>query len=329
VGDWVVVDVWYSVLKGALQGLTEFLPISSSAHLVLFDVLTQTFGVMQRPSLFLEEFFDILLHIGTLLAVLWYFRAEVMGLVGALPSLWASSAEGARNDKLHGVITTSDGTLWEAKALLKGLALSFLVTALLSLGVVKASGVLMAQWGVANTHGADITQFYMTHPLLVAGHLVVTGFVLWLAERLSQQSTIAPNATPVVVRPLQAAFIGLFQAGAAIFRGISRSGSTMSAGLLSGLTRQQAARYSFLLSIPVFVGATVYEGFKLVTQGGLHLAGLPWGVMLLGVIASAVVGYLCIAGFMRFIGTMSLTVFSWYCWVVGGGLFYFFWQQGG
>jgi undecaprenyl-diphosphatase len=320
-------DFWYALLKGALQGLTEFLPVSSSAHLVLFDVFSQMFGwVSHRQSPVVEEFFDILLHLGTLSAVLVYFRQEVFAILKALPLLFSTPKS---SEASVPIVTMQDGSTWHAASLVRGLALSFIVTAVVSVGGIKGSEIIFAKLGLATANMGDISAFYRLHPEWVAVNLLITGLLLWFSEWRSDvqhkqqleaehfgETQVMAVAKPMSMTFKQAATIGFFQACAAIFRGISRSGSTMASSLLVGLTRQQAARYSFLLSIPIFISAAVYEFLKLL-KAGVSFDGLPWLVMLSGVISSAVVGYLCIAWFIKLISKVSLTMFSIYCWIAG------------
>lgn len=308
-------DFWYALLKGALQGLTEFLPVSSSAHLVLFDVFCHLFGwVEHRQSPVVEEFFDILLHLGTLTAVVIYFRTEVMAIFKALPLLFKTPK------------ATDDNA---AASLVRGLALSFFVTAVVSVGGIKGSEILFSAMGWATPLMGDISAFYRLHPEWVAVNLLITGLLLWFSEWRSDVAhkkqeealfegtqPLLDEDTPMKLSLKQAFTIGFFQACAAMFRGISRSGSTMASSLLVGLTRQQAARYSFLLSVPIFVSAAIYEFLKL-AKSGVSFEGLPWLVMLAGVASSAIVGYLCIAWFIKLISKVSLTVFSIYCWIAG------------
>jgi undecaprenyl-diphosphatase len=318
-------DFWYALLKGALQGLTEFLPVSSSAHLVLFDVFCHLFGwVAHRQSPVVEEFFDILLHLGTLTAVVVYFRSEVMAIIKALPLLFKSP----KAEASQAIVIMQDGSKWQAASLVKGLALSFFVTAVVSIGGIKGSELLFSMLTWATTPISDISVFYRLHPEWVAVNLLITGCLLWFSEwrsgaaqRKQQEAFFNGEEIPDADAPMQltlkqAFTIGFFQACAAIFRGISRSGSTMASSLLVGLTRQQAARYSFLLSVPIFVSAAVYEFLKL-AKSGVSFEGLPWLVMIAGVASSAIVGYLCIAWFIQLISKVSLTVFSIYCWIAG------------
>jgi undecaprenyl pyrophosphate phosphatase UppP len=392
-------DFWYALLKGALQGLTEFLPVSSSAHLVLFDVFCHLFGwVEHRQSPVVEEFFDILLHLGTLTAVVIYFRTEVMAIFKALPLLFKTpkaTDDNAAASLVRGlvlsffvtavvsvggikgseilfsamgwatplIVTMQDGSTWQAASfvviyfrsevmaifkalpllfktpkatddnaaasLVRGLALSFFVTAVVSVGGIKGSEILFSAMGWATPLMGDISAFYRLHPEWVAVNLLITGLLLWFSEWRSDVAhkkqeealfegtqPLLDEDTPMKLSLKQAFTIGFFQACAAMFRGISRSGSTMASSLLVGLTRQQAARYSFLLSVPIFVSAAIYEFLKL-AKSGVSFEGLPWLVMLAGVASSAIVGYLCIAWFIKLISKVSLTVFSIYCWIAG------------
>ena len=299
-----------AVLKGVIQGLTEFLPVSSTAHLILYDAIGRLFHLQPEPlSPYVEEFFAIMLHLGTLVSVLVYFRRDLW-------ALWQSIVK-------RGVVDepSSDSATWDYPSLLKALPVSFLVTAVLALGVVKGSSYVFDALGWATQDVRDISEFYLRNPNFVILHLVVTGLLLWVSETvLAKKGTVDTPPTQVTQR--QAFAVGLFQAGAAIFHGISRSGSTIAAGVLTGLTRQAAARYSFLLSLPVFTAATLYELLKLNGQGSLM--ALPWTPMLIGMGVSALVGYACIATFIPFVARRSLKGFAIYCWVVSITLFFLF-----
>jgi undecaprenyl-diphosphatase len=130
---------------------------------------------------------------------------------------------------------------------------------------------------------------------------------------------------PVVLTSQKAAWIGLAQGCAAVFRGISRSGSTISAGLMVGLDRTTATRYAFLMSIPALLMAASYEGLKAWKAGSLFaldFATIGWGIA-----AAAIVGYLCVAFMLRWVATRSLRGFAVYCWLVGFAVIA--WQAGG
>jgi undecaprenyl-diphosphatase len=301
-------DLLYAIFKGVLQGATEFIPVSSSAHLVLFRYLIQTFGLENRvPNPFVDEFFDIALHIGTLLAVVIYFREEIQRFIHSV-----------LNRQVYTIDAT--GQAWRTKPLLIGIVVAFFTTSFFALIGLKGSEVLIQRLPqVAILQGvSDLTQFYIEYPVFVALNLLITGGFLWFAESSTQGSSLLPKPTPkaVYLLPIRAFNIGVAQSAAALFRGISRSGSTMAMGVLMGLTRQQAARFSFWVSIPIFCSAALYELMKL-TQHNIALDTLPWFPIIVGVLASFITGYACIAWLLSILARFPLSLFSYYCWGVG------------
>jgi|GEM_PF-71862 len=310
-----IMEWLYAVIKGILQGATEFIPISSSAHLVLFRSLAEAFG-MTQPNPFIDEFFDIMLHIGTLLAVVVFFRSEIGRYLRSLIS---------QRKTFH----DDTGQHWHTNALTIGIVVSFLITSFFAIAGLKGSEVIFAGLqDVPLFQGIpDLTQFYIAHPKFVAINLLMTGLFLafaeWKAKGHSGNGVLHEGEeNSLLLRPVSAVGIGIAQACAALFRGISRSGSTMAAGLILGLTRQQAARFSFWLSIPIFVAASGYEVLKLIGHD-IPLGSLPWGVMLIGTAVSFIVGYACIAFLLKLLAKFPLTIFSYYCWVVGLVMFFF------
>jgi undecaprenyl-diphosphatase len=258
---------WFeAVILALIQGFTEFLPISSSAHLVL-------------PSLLLgwEDqglAFDVAVHVGTLLAVLSYYRRDLLQLVLA----WLRSVSG-------GGSSPDSRLAW------------YLVVATVPAGLV---GLLA---------GGFIEQHLRTLPVIAATTLVF-GLLLGVADRRARQG--APG------RDLDlrlAMLVGFAQAMAPV-PGVSRSGVTMTAGILLGMTRQAAARFSFLLSIPIIASAGVLKTLELVQANG----EVDWGIILLGVGVSAVTAYSCIALFLRLLDRIGLMPFVWYRLVLGGVL---------
>lgn len=260
-----------ALILGVVQGLTEFLPVSSSAHLVFVP------AVMRIPP---SVAFDTLLHLGTLLAVIGYFRKDVAALVKAFVRSLADIPgkkfrRGLREDSFK--------------------RLAWLIV----VGSIPA-GVL----------GFLFKKFFETlfhSETAVAVLLIVTGAILWLAERTKRGNKQAEDMTMS-----DSLVIGLAQA-AAIAPGISRSGATISAGLFLGLERRMAARFSFLLSIPAILGATVLQLKGI--SAGFHLSA---GVFLAGLISAFVSGWLAILVLMDIIQKRSLRVFAYYCWLVGG-----------
>ncbi len=238
---------------GLIQGLTEFLPISSSGHLVLVPAL-----LGQDPP---DLATSAMLHLGTLVAVLVYFRREV--------------AE---------VVTFTE----KGKRLLVLLLIGTIPAAVLGLA-------LETQFDWLNER-----------PTAVAIALTITGAVLfatrWLqrGERTVEEASIKDTI-----------IMGLGQA-VALIPGVSRSGSTISTGLLRGFTHAEAARYSFLLGIPAIAGAGLLKGKDLIDSG----AGIS-GEILVGVVVAAVSGYAAIAFLLRLIGRTGLAPFGMYCMVAG------------
>lgn len=294
-------DLGYSILKGVIQGLTEFLPVSSTAHLTFANALFERFHWQPplRPGE--DEFFDILLHLGTLLSVVYYFRADLWRLL--LVAL--GRAPGNAEDSQSGL---------SLRQLPMFLAISSVATVAFVLGLKKVSGLVMAKMGWATASVQDLSDYYFTHPYWVAIHLIIVGGLLFFTEKASASVRLGKSG-PSGRRFTKgnALLIGLVQGCAAIFHGISRSGSTIAAGLASGIDRVTATRYTFLLSIPTFLLAAAYEALKL--KG--HMLALNWPVMLVGALCSAVLGYLCVKYLIRYVATHSLVGFAYYCWALG------------
>jgi undecaprenyl-diphosphatase len=252
-------DLIAAALLGVVQGLTEFLPVSSSGHLILarafFGWDAERFGLA----------FDVACHVGTLLAVLLYFRADVVAMLTSLP----------------GALAGRDG---EHERLVR-----LMVVGTLPIVVI---GLLFGDWLET-----------VRSPAVVATTLALGGVGLIVAERLGRQSR---DATTVGYG--EAAAIGLAQA-AALVPGVSRSGATLTLALLLGLRRNQAARFVFLLSLPAVVAAAAREALKLRDVG---VAGVPVTLFVAGLLVSAVVGYLTIKFFLKYLAHHSLAVFAYY-----------------
>ena len=260
---WVELTYGRAIFLGILQGLTEFLPVSSSGHLVLAQALLG----LQLPGLTLE----IMLHAGTALAIAVFFRADLARLLGgAMRREQASS-------RFLGL-----------------LVLASLPAAVI--GVVAGEAV-----GAA-----------MDSARLAAGMLLVTAGLLVLGPRMASGT---PKA--VSMRPSQALWIGLAQAFA-ILPGISRSGSTIVVGLLCGLERRQAARFSLLLALPVMLGGAAVDLFKLARQPVPELAAgaLQVGPLLAGVLTAFALGLVAIRLLLLAVQRAKLAWFGLYCAVV-------------
>jgi undecaprenyl-diphosphatase len=302
-------EFWLAVLKGALQGLTEFLPVSSTAHLIFFEAIARLLGFETvSPNKTAEEFFDIMLHLGTLAAVLVYFRED-------LKQVWQACFSPSTLSKSGGLNKAHWGRLIP-KQLPILIISSTLVTVVWVLGLLKGTDILFSTMGWATPKIENLSDFYLVYPQWVAIHLLITGTFLFFIEKKSDQQNLENDVNVnKPMQPRQALLIGWAQGMAAIFHGLSRSGSTITAGLLSGLDRVTATRYSFLLSIPTFLMAAVYESLKLWKAGGAE--DLNWPAMIAGTIVSGVVGYWCVKAFIQFVGNHKLTIFSYYCWTVG------------
>ena len=247
-----------AVRLGIVQGLTEFIPISSSAHLIL---VRELFGWEAGAA---EVPFDVACHLGTLLAVLVYFRRDVAGLAVAAPGALAGrGGDAARTGRLILL-----ATLPVAPA---GLFLSEHLDRLRGPGVVAAALALGAAAMLWADRGGE------------------------LPRRASSLSVV------------EALALGCAQA-AALVPGISRSGAIITVALLRGVSRPEAARFAFLLGIPAIAGGGL-QAARMLGGDGLAAHG---PVLLAGLAASGVVGYLAVAGLLRYLARHSLAAFAWY-----------------
>jgi undecaprenyl-diphosphatase len=252
------VTVLAAVILGIVQGLTEFLPVSSSAHLIL----GRAFFGWDAGALGLA--FDVACHVGTLAAVVTFFRVEIGRLAAALPRFLAPDPT-ARSLRLIAI-----GTL-----------------------PIVVAGLLYT----------DAVEHALRTPRVAAWTLVIGGVLMMVAER-ARRSDRAEDSLGFV----GALAIGLGQA-AALIPGLSRSGTTISIGLLLGLRRDAAARFTFLLSIPAIVAAAGKESLELADIGLTRDAA---GMFAVGMIVSAVVGYLTIRFFLRYLAGHRLDAFAYY-----------------
>ena len=250
---------WYqAVVLAIVQGLTEFLPISSSAHLVIPSL------VLGWPDQGLA--FDVAVHVGTLSAVLIYYRRDI----ATMATSWFRSLAGGGADR-------DSRMVW------------YLALATLPAVVV----------GVA---AGDFIESDLRNLPVIATTTLVFGILLGVADRHA--------ATTPGTRSLDlgmALLIGLAQ-GLAPVPGVSRSGITITAGLLLNMDRQSAARFSFLLSIPVIAGAGVLKAWQLVNAE----VAVDWRLLAMGAAVSGVMAYLCIATFLRLLDRLGMMPFVYY-----------------
>ncbi|WP_434356977.1 undecaprenyl-diphosphate phosphatase [Parasalinivibrio latis] len=249
-----------------IQGLTEFLPISSSAHLILPS------EVLGWPDQGLA--FDVAVHVGTLMAVVLYFRTEVITLLKA----FFASFSGDRSP--------------EAK-----------LAWMIALATIPACifGLLMK----------DFIEIYLRSAYVIATTTIVFGLLLWWVDR---NAKLADDEYQCDWK--KALFIGIAQA-LAMIPGTSRSGATMTAALYLGMTREAAARFSFLMSIPIILLAGGYLGMKLVTGS----EPVDWMALAIGIVVSFISAYICIHYFLKLISRMGMTPFVIYRILLGVGLF--------
>ncbi|MBQ1948324.1 MAG: undecaprenyl-diphosphate phosphatase [Clostridia bacterium] len=262
------------IAMGVMQGITEFLPVSSSGHLAL---LKHLFG-----DSFLEigMSYDILLHLATLIAVFCVYRKDIWNLITAFFRM------------VKGIFT-KEKSIWEDEYVR--------LILLLIVGCIPA--------GIAGFAFGDIIEaFFAKHLWSIGAMLLVTSVLMFLCDRLVEGNKSAKTATWK-----QALLTGLFQA-CAIVPGLSRSGSTVTGGLLAGLSREFAVKYSFLLSIPVILGAAITDIPDLLGEAG---ASIAWGSAICGMIVATAVGYLSIRFMLKLFSNKKLSVFGWYCLVVG------------
>ena len=270
-----------SIILGLVQGLTEFIPISSSAHLIIVPWL---FG-WNDPALTSLPF-DVALHLGTLLAVLAYFAADWVRLIRAGVASIVERKIGSDPDRR---------LAW------------FIIIGCIPGGIV---GVL-AESKVNDLFHTPGTPIKASAMIVMAIIIALLGALLLAAERMARHARKLEQLTLK-----DSILIGLAQA-LAIFPGVSRSGSTITAGLALGLERPAAARYSFLLSAPIIAGAglkSLYDIYK-----GLGSGAIARGDLLLfpiGFVAAALSGYLVIRFLMRFLQTNSTAIFVYYRWAL-------------
>lgn len=264
------------IVLALVQGLSEFLPISSSAHLIL---VPQLLGWQDQGLAF-----DVATHFGTLMAVLWYFRHDLRPLFLD----WIKSIQLKQN--------TGDSLLaWGV-----------------IIGTIPAGFI-----GLLINDYAE----HLRNPLIIACSTIIFGLVLWYADS-REQNQIANNIKPRTEHQLTLKiilFIGFAQA-LALIPGTSRSGITITAALLMGMSRHAAARFSFLLSIPLILAASLMKTIEL-SQSASHI---PWMDIFLGTGLSAISAYFCIHYFIKLLDTIGMMPFIIYRLFLGVFLLWIF-----
>jgi undecaprenyl-diphosphatase len=275
--------IYQAVVLAIIQGLGEFIPVSSSGHLI---IVRRLLGWNELSPAH-ELTFDVALHFGTLLSVLFYFRRTWFQIIRA-----ALGGKVVRFSEAGG----SDVNLTAEEQKDERMLLWFLAIATIP-GAI--AGKLLE-------HSTE--DYFREHILLIAAALIVVALLMWLGEKAS---TLQKPLTRISFA--DALIVGIAQA-AALMPGVSRSGSTITAGLFRNMTREAAVRFSFLLSTPIIAGAALLKAHE------LRKEGLPAGMhapFLVGIIVSAVVGYATIAWLMRYLQSHSLRAFIIYRIVLG------------
>jgi undecaprenyl-diphosphatase len=275
--------IYQVVVLAIVQGLAEFIPVSSSGHLI---IVRRLLGWNELSPAH-ELTFDVALHFGTLLSVLFYFRRTWFQIIrAALGGKVVRFSEAGSEDQN---LTVDEQR--EERLLLWFLAIATIPGAI--------AGKLLE-------HSAE--DYFREHIFLIAGALIVVALLMWWGEKVSQF-----NKPLTRISLSDALIVGCAQA-TALIPGVSRSGSTITAGLFRNMTREAAVRFSFLLSTPLIAGGALLKAHELRKDGlpaGMHMP------FLVGVLVSAIVGYAAIAWLIRYLQSNSLKVFIVYRIVVG------------
>ena len=278
-------EFWMAIVLGVVQGVAEFLPISSSGHLSLL----QHFFGMEEP----DALYNILLHFATLIAVCVVYWRDIADMVLEFFRAIAALASGER----------TQGNPPEARRMIL----------LLILGTLPLFLVLPFD---------DFVEGLGANPVFVSVMLLVTGCILFLSDRYGGGRKNGRTATVKDVL-----LVGLAQ-GAATIPGLSRSGTTISAGMALGFDRNFAVRYSFLMSLPAVFGATLLKVVKVAKDGAFDTELLP--MYLTGMVIAGVVGFFAISLVKLLASKGKFGSFAYYCWVVGIAalIFSFFFTPG-
>ncbi|MCG8686430.1 MAG: undecaprenyl-diphosphate phosphatase [Desulfobacterales bacterium] len=257
-------EIYQGIILGILQGLTEFLPVSSSGHLVLGQIY---FGITESALAF-----DVSVHMGTLAAVLVVYFKDIKDILNSLFHYAATRERSGHEANLNFAICIIVGSI---------------PTALIGFGLKEFEHILF------------------TSSFLVGCMLLLTGTLLWVSRKFYR----VEGGGSLSIK--HALIIGTVQ-GMAVIPGISRSGSTIAAGLFSGIDRDTAARFSFLLSIPAILGAQVIS-----IKDALESGGLIDPVTIYGTIVSFIVGLVALKLLLKLVHTGKFHLFAPYCWLAG------------
>ena len=261
-----------AVIMGAVQGLTEFLPVSSSGHIVLSSAFYKMITGAEVVVTNEEIFFDILIHLSTLFAVIIYFFGDIKNI---LSNFYTATKE--KNYKSGNFL--------------------FVIYILIATFVTALFGLITK----------DFAHHLTENPLIVSIFIIITGCILLMSEKIKATGENKINLKTALV-------IGLFQ-GFAVMPGISRSGMTISSGIFMGLKRFDAAKFSFILSIPIIMLASFV--YPLLTFELKDIVNFNYVALISGMVTSFITGYICIKYFMNFLKNNNLKCFAYYCFIMG------------
>ncbi len=261
-----------AAIMGAVQGISEFLPISSSAHIVFTSVVYKILTGGNFQNVGNEEiFFDILIHLSSLLAVIIFFFKDLKTLISGFFKSFKN--KDYKNVEFQTCVF---------------IMISTFVTCIVAFFI------------------KDTAHKLTENPLIVSILLLFTGGVLFVSEKLNTKEKAMNSKTSIL--------IGIAQ-GLAVFPGLSRSGLTIATGILNGLSRVRAARYSFILSIPIIILASMI--YPLLELNVSEISTFNFKAMAIGCAMSFITGFLCIKFFMKFLEKFNLKCFAYYCWIMG------------
>ena len=266
-----------SILMGILQGVAEFLPISSSGHLALF----QRFFAMENYEE-TQMFFTVLLHLGTLISVFVYYWRDILDMIREF-FLFLGDLFSRKRGRDRGPIPPARR-----------------MVLLIVVGTLPLFAILPVKDWIEGAMGSAV---------FVSVALILTGFVLFFSDRMARGRKNARTATVT-----DALLVGCAQALGTL-PGISRSGATISAGLLRGFDRTFAVRFSFLMSLPAILGANILTLKDVLEEGAIQPDMLP--IYIVGTVVAAVVGYFAIRLVNLLASKGKFGAFAYYCWVVG------------
>ncbi len=274
-------DVLQAGIVGFVQGLSEFLPISSSAHIVFASAIYKLVAGAPLPDVASceEIFFDISVHLATLIAVFIFFKKEIIDIVKAF---------------FVGLKTRN----------YKDTNFKISIYIIITTAITGVIGLLIK----------DFADKLVASPRIVSLLLLVTGCILLASEKFKKNSSRGLDLKSIIL-------IGISQ-GLAVFPGLSRSGLTIATAVFQGIDRAKAARFSFLMSAPVIILASLVYPFL---EFDIHqVTDFNIKAMIVGFIVAFVSGYLCIKYFMKFVEKYSLRGFSYYCFIAGILMFILF-----